>query len=145
MRSWKDIIYILAFTIFSMQTFAMSGWKLALNKENGQYILQNSNYPKVPVEPEAPVKPKVLEVRNHHNFEIVVVDVGEVGTSCLIKTHRAYVFKKSEGTLIGSYPYRLIAVKNKYKKCSVRPINWEIYKTFIRIHDLNTGKKYKVQ
>lgn len=128
--------------LMSFLSVEASDWEI---KDAGsEHTLNHSTYGVTVLESEAPTLPTILEVKDHSLFDIIVVDHGEVGTSCLVRIQKAYVFNKAENKFIGIYPYRIVAVSNKVKKCKVKPVIWETFKNFILIHDKNTDKKFKI-
>ena len=50
------------------------------------------DYENTEVMPDAPVSLKITEVRTHGKFTLDIINFGEVGTSCLIRRHIAYIF-----------------------------------------------------
>jgi hypothetical protein len=136
------LLLIITFLFISANTFAMD-W--ILDKEKNKYILKNSEYKNTEVIPDAPVSLKITEVKTHGKFTLVIINFGEVGTSCLIRRHKAYIFNNKMKKFLGAHDYKVIAVPNKVKTCTVKAINWEFYKDKILIHDLNFNKKYEVK
>jgi hypothetical protein len=134
-------VIILIFCLFSISSNVLSAWELS--SDDGTYSITNKGYEKSVVELDSPSIPKIVEVMKRSSLEIVIVNHGEVGTSCLVKIHKAYVFN-SKKKFVGIYPYRVIAVENDVKNCTVAPVNWEFYKNKILIHDLNDNKKFKI-
>jgi hypothetical protein len=124
--------------------FSVSAKDWNIKGTNDGFSLVGSNYSPVELELEGPFTPQIIKPKKHSLFDVIIVDHGEVGTSCLVRIHKAYVFNKAESKFVGVYPYRVIAVDNKVKKCAVKPIVWEFYKTHILIHDKNTDQKFKL-
>lgn len=136
-------ILLISFSLLSTLAFSNDkGWSIA-SSEKG-FVVNSAEYGNSKLEMVSPTTPKIKEVISQPLFEVVVIDHGEVGTSCLVRIHKAYVFDKNKKELIGVYPYRVIAVDNKVKKCKVRPVNWEYYKNHILVHDKNSDKKFKI-
>lgn len=136
----KLIILISLFLPF----LSVSASEWSIKSAGVEFSLNHASYGAVELELEGPTTPKIIKPKKHKLFDIVVVDHGEVGTSCLVRIHKAYVFNKAESKFIGVYPYRVIAVENKVKKCKVKPVVWETFKNYISIHDQNTDQKFKI-
>lgn len=113
--------------------------------KGASYHLVHETYKKVELDLESPMIPKILKTHDHHNFLLVILDHGDVGTSCLVRIHKAYVFDKKKKAFIGEYPYGVQAKPNEIKTCKVEPIKWEFYKNYILVHDHNSEKKYKIE
>jgi hypothetical protein len=129
---------------FFLPLFSISAKEWSVKSTGDEYSLIHSNYEAIELELEGPTTPKMIEAKKHKLFDIVVVDHGEVGTSCLVRIHKAYIFNKASAKFIGVYPYRIIAVDSRIKKCKVKPVLWETFKNYISIHDKNTDKKFKI-
>ncbi len=123
-------------------TLSAKEWSVKASEE-GHSLISTAN-DSVELELEGPTLPKIIKSKKHPLFDIVVVDHGEVGTSCLVRIQKAYVFNKSKNKFIGVYPYKVIAVDSLVKKCKVKPVVWETYKSYILIHDKNNDQKFKI-
>jgi hypothetical protein len=137
-------IKIVLLSILFLPFFAMADEVWEIKSSEDGYTIGSGNFSNIDLELVGPTVPKIVEKSKRSTFEIVVVNHGEVGTSCLVRIHKAYVFDTKKKKYVGVYPYRVIAVENKVKKCKVKAIKWEFFKNYIMIHDKNNNKKYKI-
>lgn len=131
-------------SLFFMSQLAFAGGDWTIKSGINGYTINNAKFSDTELEMEGPSTPKIIENTKRSSFDIVVVDHGEVGTSCMVRIQKAYVFDTKKKKFLGTFPYRVIAVDNKVKKCKVKPIKWEFFKNFIMVHDKNNNKKYKI-
>ncbi|MFT6069988.1 MAG: hypothetical protein ACJAT2_002499 [Bacteriovoracaceae bacterium] len=135
-------IFILLTLSLPFLSLSAKEWSTKASAEG--YTLVSTENDSVELELEGPTIPKIIQSKKHPLFDIVVVDHGEVGTSCLVRIQKAYVFNKTKKKFIGVYPYNVIAVDSLVKKCKVKPVDWETYKDYILIHDKNNDQKFKI-
>ena len=116
-------------------------WEIKEEKENFTLSRGEIN---IPITLESPTTPEVVDVREQGNFQLVIINHGDIGTSCLVRIHKAYVFNKRDSSFLGAYPFKYLTFGYYNKSCRTNDVNWEYYKNKILINDLEASQKYQI-
>ena len=136
-------ILLILLTLISFNTYCLE-WKLEYQEDTYNYKLFANDKNFTMFHPSASGTPKITRVQNHENLDIIVINMGEMGTQCLVLIQNAFIFDKNNGKFLGEFPFQRVNKDDSSKSCNTKKVVWKYNKNKIEIVDKNTDSKFSV-
>lgn len=136
-------ILLILLTLISFNSYSLE-WNLVYQDDTYNYKLFADDKNFTTFHPAAPGTPKITRIQKHENLDIIVINMGDMGTQCLVLIQNAFIFDKKKGKFLGEFPFQRIKKEGSSKSCNTEKVVWKYNKNKIEIVDKNTDSKYSV-